>query len=101
MPRPSMQPGPHRLNSNAAADRKRDATLSDTFRAQRLAQPRAERSHPAERTSAITFEDSGAPRKDRDATEQMELRSTSTTTSRRDDRCEHEDGIRSGVTSLS
>ena len=96
-----MQPGPARLNSNAAADRKRDATLSDIFWARRLAKPRAERSHPIERTGAATFEDSSATREDRDATEQMELRSTSTATSRRDDRCELEDGIRSRAISLS
>ena len=97
MLRPSMQPGPHRLNSNAAADRKRDATLSDIFWARRLAKQRAERSHPAERTSATTFEDSGATRENRDATEQMELRSTSTATSRRDVTAGLNDGIRSDI----
>jgi hypothetical protein len=95
-----MQPGSNRLNSNAAADRKLDAALSDIFWARRLAKQRAERSHPAERTSATTFEDSAAIGEDRAATEQMELRWISTATSRRDDRCELEDGIRSGLTLL-
>ena len=97
---PSMQPGSHRLNSNAAADRKRDASLSDIFWARRLAKQRAERSHPAERTSATTFEDSDAIRADRDTTDQIELPSTSTATSRRKDRRELEDRIRSGVISF-
>jgi hypothetical protein len=96
-----MQPGSNRLNSNAAADRKLDAALSDIFWARRLAKQRAERSHPAERTSATTFEDSAAPGEDRAATEQMALRWISTATSSRDDRCELEDGIRSGLTLLS
>jgi hypothetical protein len=48
-----MQPGPHRLNSNATVDRKRDATLRDILWARQLAKPRAERSHPIERTDTI------------------------------------------------
>ena len=97
---PSMQPGPNRLNSTAAPDRKRDATLRDICWARRLAQPRAERSHLAERTSATTFEDSAATRENRDATEQIELRSISTATSRRDAAAGFKDGIRSGAISF-
>jgi hypothetical protein len=33
-----MQPGPHRLNSNAAVDRKRNAAVRDIFWARRSAE---------------------------------------------------------------
>lgn len=93
-----MQPGPNRLNSNAAADRKRDAERSDIFPA------RSERSNarngvtrPSE-PATRDFEDSAATREGHDATEQTKLPASSTATPRRDDRCELKDGIRSGLT---
>ena len=82
-----MQPGSHRLNSNAAADRKRDAALRDIFRARRLAEQRAERSHPTERADATAAQRESATQESHNATEQMKVAAILAATSRRDDRC--------------